>query len=153
MSSTRSGGTTPLRARPSDSVLDGQRARPRSILRCRRSPKGSPACRGKPRPAPIAERAAVPRHERTVHQSWETGGMRVLVAMSGGVDSSVAAALLTEQGHEVVGATMKLWGGASDSGCCSVADVTDARRVCDDLGVDHRVFNFTEEFGAKVVDA
>jgi tRNA-uridine 2-sulfurtransferase len=55
--------------------------------------------------------------------------MKVLVAMSGGVDSSVAAGLLIEQGHEVVGATLKLWGGASDSGCCSVADVEDARRV------------------------
>jgi len=57
--------------------------------------------------------------------------MRVLVAMSGGVDSSVAAALLQEQGHDVVGVTMKLWGGESDSGCCSVSDVDDARRVAD----------------------
>jgi len=70
--------------------------------------------------------------------------MRVLVAMSGGVDSSVAAALEIEAGHEVVGATMKLWGGPIDSGCCSLADVTDARRVCDHLGIDHHVFNFTE---------
>ena len=44
-------------------------------------------------------------------QRWHTGRMRVLVAMSGGVDSSVAAALLVEQGHDVVGATLKLWGG------------------------------------------
>ncbi|HUY06103.1 MAG TPA: tRNA 2-thiouridine(34) synthase MnmA [Acidimicrobiales bacterium] len=78
--------------------------------------------------------------------------MRVLVAMSGGVDSSVAAALLVDEGHEVVGATMKLWGGAGDSGCCSVADVTDARRVCDRLGVDHHVFNFTEIFNERVVE-
>ncbi len=77
--------------------------------------------------------------------------MKVLVAMSGGVDSSVAAALLVEQGHEVVGATMKLWGGEGDSGCCSVADVTDARRVADHLGIDHHVFNFTETFDEKVV--
>jgi tRNA-specific 2-thiouridylase len=77
--------------------------------------------------------------------------MRVLVAMSGGVDSSVAAALMLEQGHEVVGATMKLWGGPSDSGCCSVADVEDARRVCQQLGVDHHVFNFTSEFERQVV--
>jgi len=55
------------------------------------------------------------------------------VAMSGGVDSSVAAGLLIEQGHEVVGATLRLWGGASDSGCCSVADVDDARRVAQTL--------------------
>jgi tRNA-specific 2-thiouridylase len=77
--------------------------------------------------------------------------MKVLVAMSGGVDSSVAAALLKESGHEVVGATLKLWGGASDSGCCSVADVDDARRVAQILGIDHHVFNYTEEFEEHVV--
>ena len=71
--------------------------------------------------------------------------------MSGGVDSSVAAALLAEAGHEVVGVTMKLWGGASDTGCCSVSDVDDARRVCDHLGIEHYVFNFGEEFNQKVV--
>jgi tRNA-specific 2-thiouridylase len=77
--------------------------------------------------------------------------MRVLVGMSGGVDSSVAAAMLLEEGHDVVGATMKLWGGSGDSGCCSVADVDDARRVAQRLGIDHRVFNFTEEFEQCVV--
>jgi tRNA-specific 2-thiouridylase len=77
--------------------------------------------------------------------------MRVLVAMSGGVDSSVAAALLVEAGHDVVGATLKLWGGVSDSGCCSVADVDDARRVAQQLGIDHHVFNLTEEFNTHVV--
>jgi tRNA-uridine 2-sulfurtransferase len=78
--------------------------------------------------------------------------MRVLVAMSGGVDSSVAAALLVAEGHEVVGATMKLWGGPSDSGCCSVADVEDARRVAQQLGIAHHVFNFTADFDRHVVD-
>ncbi len=77
---------------------------------------------------------------------------RVLVAMSGGVDSSVAAALLLEQGHDVVGVTMKLWGGESDSGCCSVSDVDDARRVADHLGIDHHVFNFGEDFTRDVID-
>lgn len=72
--------------------------------------------------------------------------------MSGGVDSSVAAALLVEQGHDVVGATLKLWGGESDTGCCSVADVDDARRVAQVLGVDHHVFNYTEEFNRHVVE-
>jgi tRNA-specific 2-thiouridylase len=73
--------------------------------------------------------------------------------MSGGVDSSVAAALLVEElGRDrVVGATLKLWGGSSDSGCCSVADVEDARRVADQLGLIHHVFNFTAEFEARVV--
>src|SRR5580658_3997517 len=74
-----------------------------------------------------------------------------MVAMSGGVDSSVAAALLRRQGHDVVGATLKLWGGPSDSGCCSVADVDDARRVAQQLGIDHHVFNLTEEFDRHVV--
>jgi tRNA-specific 2-thiouridylase len=78
--------------------------------------------------------------------------VNVLVAMSGGVDSSVAAALLLEAGHDVTGVTLKLWGGASDSGCCSVADVEDARRVAAQLGVAHYVFNFAEEFEARVVD-
>ncbi len=71
--------------------------------------------------------------------------------MSGGVDSSVATALLVEQGHEVVGVTLKLWGGAGDSGCCSVADVEDARRVAQQLGIDHHVFNLTDEFDRTVV--
>jgi len=80
--------------------------------------------------------------------------VRVLVAMSGGVDSSVAAALLVERlgPDRVVGATLKLWGGTSDSGCCSVADVEDARRVADQLGLVHRVFDFTDEFDRRVVE-
>ena len=76
---------------------------------------------------------------------------RVLVAMSGGVDSSVAAALLVEAGHEVVGATLKLWGGDSDSGCCSVSDVDDARSVARRLGIEHHVFNFGDDFDEHVV--
>jgi len=71
--------------------------------------------------------------------------------MSGGVDSSVAAALLADGGHEVVGATLKLWGGDSDSGCCSVADVDDARRVADQIGIPHHVFNLTADFEQSVV--
>jgi tRNA-specific 2-thiouridylase len=76
----------------------------------------------------------------------------VLVAMSGGVDSSVAAARVLEAGHDAVGVTLKLWGGPSDRGCCSVADVDDARRVADRLGIDHHVFNFADDFEARVVN-
>jgi len=78
--------------------------------------------------------------------------MRVMAAMSGGVDSSVAAAMLLEEGHDVVGVTLKLWGGLSDSGCCSVADVEDARRVAQQLGIDHWVFSFTDDFDHRVVE-
>ncbi|MDO8389394.1 MAG: tRNA 2-thiouridine(34) synthase MnmA [Actinomycetota bacterium] len=78
--------------------------------------------------------------------------MKVLVALSGGVDSSVAAAELLRDGHEVVGITMRLWGGDSDTGCCSVADVDDARRVAQQLGIDHLVFNFTDDFHEHVVE-
>lgn len=77
--------------------------------------------------------------------------MKVLMALSGGVDSSVAAAELLDAGHEVVGITMRLWGGDSDTGCCSIADVDDARRVAQQLGIDHLVFNFTDDFDRHVV--
>ncbi|MFZ1589314.1 MAG: tRNA 2-thiouridine(34) synthase MnmA [Candidatus Microthrix parvicella] len=75
---------------------------------------------------------------------------RVLMAMSGGVDSSVAAAELVESGVEVVGVTLKLWGGESDSGCCSVSDVDDARRVADALGIEHLVFALGDDFERAV---
>lgn len=75
-----------------------------------------------------------------------------MVAMSGGVDSSVAAFLVKQSGREVVGVTLKLWGGDSDSGCCSVDDVEDARRVCHLLGIRHTVFNFADHFQSMVVD-
>ena len=78
--------------------------------------------------------------------------MKVLLAMSGGVDSSAAAVVLKEQGHEVVGVTMRLWGGESDTGCCSVSDVDDARRVAQQAGIDHLVFNFAPDFDAHVVE-
>ena len=78
--------------------------------------------------------------------------VQVMVAMSGGVDSSVAAALLADAGHDVTGVTLRLWGGVSDSGCCSVGDVEDARRVAAQLGVPHYVFDEADEFEARVVD-
>lgn len=81
----------------------------------------------------------------------------VLIGMSGGVDSSVAAALLKEQGYHVIGVTMRLWT-YSDScdinheGCCAESAVEDARRVCDKLGIDFYVMNFKDMFRDKVVD-
>jgi tRNA-specific 2-thiouridylase len=78
--------------------------------------------------------------------------MKVLAAMSGGVDSSVAAALLLEQGHDVVGVTMRLWDGDVEGTCCSVTEIDDARRVAQQLGIDHWVFRFTDDFEARVVE-
>ena len=79
---------------------------------------------------------------------------RVLVAMSGGVDSSVAAALLVRQGYDVVGATMKLFCHGEDlpdRPCCSLDSVNDARRVCEQLGIPHYVLNLESAFGHDVV--
>lgn len=76
---------------------------------------------------------------------------RVLLAMSGGVDSSAAAVLLKEQGYDVDGVTLKLWGGETDSGCCSLSDVEDARRVAAQLDIPHTVFNLGKEFNQHVV--
>lgn len=82
--------------------------------------------------------------------------MKILVAMSGGVDSSVAAALLVEQGHEVVGATMKTfcYTDANSSGktCCGLDGIMDARRVAATLDVPHYVFDMEESFGRAVID-
>jgi tRNA-specific 2-thiouridylase len=79
---------------------------------------------------------------------------RVLVAMSGGVDSSVAAALLVREGYDVVGATMKLGCHGDelpDRPCCSLDSVNDARRICEQLGVPHYVLNLESAFGRDVV--
>ena len=81
----------------------------------------------------------------------------VMMAMSGGVDSSVAALLLSEAGYAVTGATMKLFGSDvvesdCDSSCCSADDVEDARAVCRRLGVSHYTFNFGDLFGEAVID-
>ena len=85
--------------------------------------------------------------------------MRVVVAMSGGVDSSVAAALLAEQGHDVIGVSMQLYDqtqtnaeGARVFGtCCTIDDLHDARRVAHTIGIPHYIVNFESQFNDSVI--
>src|SRR5437899_6337590 len=81
--------------------------------------------------------------------------MRIVVAMSGGVDSSVAAALLADQGHDVIGLSMQLYdqagGEASFGSCCSLDDLHDARRVAAALDIPHYIVNFERQFHEHVV--
>src|SRR5262244_1160248 len=81
--------------------------------------------------------------------------MRVVVAMSGGVDSSVAAALLAEQGHDVIGVSMQLYdqseGHSAFGSCCSLDDLHDARRVAAAINIPHYIMNFERQFDAQVV--
>jgi len=81
---------------------------------------------------------------------------RVMVAMSGGVDSSVVAAMLHQAGHDVTGVTMHLWEGDGDklveSRCCSMEMVSGARRVCAQLGIPYYVFNYQKDFKKHVID-
>ena len=83
--------------------------------------------------------------------------MKALIGMSGGVDSSVAALLMLEQGYECIGATMRLYAGETLSPegsktCCSLDDVEDARAVAHRLGIRHYVFNFSDDFHRQVID-
>ena len=76
----------------------------------------------------------------------------VIIGMSGGVDSSVSAALLKKQGYRVVGVTMKLWNGEqANSGCCSFSAIDDAKKVADTLGIEHYVLDYEKEFDQNVI--
>src|SRR5918996_1216409 len=85
--------------------------------------------------------------------------MRIVVAMSGGVDSSVAAALLARAGHDVIGLSMQLYdhSGSQADGqvrfgtCCTIDDLYDARRVAENLGIPHYIMNFERQFDEHVV--
>ena len=83
---------------------------------------------------------------------------RVLVAMSGGIDSSVAAVMLHEQGYEVIGMTMKTWDYASsgsskkETGCCSLDSINDARNIAVNLGFPHYILDIRDEFGDYVIN-
>src|SRR5262245_46651391 len=81
---------------------------------------------------------------------------KIVVAMSGGVDSSLAAALLVEAGHEVIGVTLHLWDDDDDrlaeSLCCSQEIAESARRVCAQLGIPYYVFNYQKEFRKHVIE-
>ncbi len=94
----------------------------------------------------------------TIETGIDKGKTRVLVAMSGGVDSSVAAALLVRQGYDVVGVTMNVWpeqdpnAVVREDACCSLSAAEDARRVAADLGIPHYVLNLKETFADKVMD-
>lgn len=84
-------------------------------------------------------------------------GKKVIVAMSGGVDSSAAAALLIEQGYDVIGITLNVWPSEHSSlacsrTCCSITDVDDARHVCNKLGIPHYVLNMQDNFRRDVID-
>lgn len=78
---------------------------------------------------------------------------RILVAMSGGVDSSTTAAILKREGHDIIGVTMQLWDyGDEEGGCCSADDVRDARRVADQIGIPHYVVNYMDVFRKYIVE-
>lgn len=77
---------------------------------------------------------------------------RVLIGMSGGVDSSVSALLLKQQGYDVIGITMKLFEGEIDGSCCNEDSTSDAKRVCDAINIPHYTLNYKEEFKKCVMD-
>ena len=83
---------------------------------------------------------------------------KVLMAMSGGIDSTMASLLLHEEGYEVIGITMKTWdyessgGSKKETGCCSLDSINDARQLAVDCGFPHMILDIREEFGDFIID-
>jgi len=125
---------------------------PASEVRCTAAAKVSDA---EPVQAPKAPASEVHAAAAATRSRRAGRPERVLAAMSGGVDSSVAAAMLVEAGHEVVGATMKTFcygGGSNSKTCCGLDGIRDARQVADALGIPHYVFDVEEAFTRDVID-
>lgn len=96
--------------------------------------------------------------EKKKHHRKNINEEKVVVGMSGGVDSSVAALILKEQGYDVIGVTMQIWQDedycdmSENGGCCGLSAVDDARRVAETIGIPYYVMNFKEEFKKTVID-
>src|SRR5437588_6501365 len=110
-------------------------------------------------PGCSAAKAAPPESVQFLSRECLNLASTVLIGMSGGVDSSVAAALLVRQGYRVVGITLNVWPEGEgvavverEDACCALGAVEDARRVCDGLDIPHYVVNFRDVFHRQVID-